>query len=61
MTVSCLDPSLDMEELNFQIVATALPQISEELGASPSEYSWVGTVSSFGPSTWSEADKSHTP
>lgn len=30
---------------NDQIVSTALPTIAEELNATPSEYSWVGTVS----------------
>ena len=28
---------------NKQIVATALPTIAEDLNASPSEYSWVGS------------------
>ncbi len=36
---------LFLAALDISIVSTALPTIAEELNATPSEFSWVGTVS----------------
>jgi hypothetical protein len=35
---------LFLAALDISIVSTALPTIAEDLNATPSEYSWVGTV-----------------
>ncbi|KAL7425027.1 hypothetical protein Q5752_000715 [Cryptotrichosporon argae] len=44
VVIPCILLTLFLSALDMTIITTALPTIAEDLGATPAEYSWVGTA-----------------